>query len=381
MKITDVRCLLFESPVRFPSEVSKTTFDFGNTGVQTTLLLRVLTDEGIEGNCTETFPSAVDGGIVRYIENIVRPMIVGQDPLYRESIWQQIWWISRNTIPPQFLQGQVDVCLWDIAGKVANMPIYKLLGAYRDKVLAYASSQGGATPEAIAEEALAYKDMGYKAFKLHSYDAIAVDPRRDADDCAAVRKAVGDDISLMHDPFGKYNRQQALWLGRRLEELNFVWFEEPMREWDIEGYAQLCAALDIPILGPESVPGSIFTTPEFILRRAVDMVRSDITYKGGLGPVKKTASLAEAFGMNCEVHNSHSPLSNVANIHVIGSIKNCAFCEVMVPRTFSAGVIEDVQVDKEGYVHMPDKPGLGLELDWKSINAHKVYETPPLQQV
>ena len=90
-------------------------------------------------------------------------------------------------------------------------------------------------------------------------------------------KAVGDDIPLMHDPYGKYNLQQALWLGRRLEELNFVWLEEPIREWNIEAYAQLCAALDLPILGPESVPGSIFTTPEFILRRAVDMVRSDIT--------------------------------------------------------------------------------------------------------
>jgi L-alanine-DL-glutamate epimerase-like enolase superfamily enzyme len=184
----------------------------------------------------------------------------------------------------------------------------------------------------------------------------------------------------MYDSFGKYNREQALWLGRRLEELNFLWYEEPTHEWDIEGYAQLCAALDIPILGLESVPGSMFTTPEYILRRAVDMVRSNVTNKGGIGPVKKTASLAEAFGMNCEIHAGMSPLSNAANLHVIGSIKNCTFCELMVPRdTFSAGVIEDVKIDKEGYVKIPNKPGLGLELDWKSINAHKTYETPPLK--
>ncbi len=379
MKITDVRCLLFEWPISADCFTGPMTKTMGGGKTTTTLLIRMLTDEGIEGNCTEITPAAIDKGIINHIENIVRPMIVGQDPLYNETIWQNIWWFSRNTFPHQFLQGQIDVCLWDIAGKAANMPIYKMLGAYRDKILAYASSQGRATPEEVAEEALACIDMGYKAFKLHSYDARISDPERDVADCAAVRKAVGDDIPLMHDPYGKYNRAQALWVGRRLEELNFLWLEEPMRDWDIEGYVQLCAALDIPIAGTETVPGSMFSTPEYILRRAVDIVRSDVLFKGGIGPLKKTASMAEAFGMNCEVHHCISPLSAVANFHVICSMKNTTFIELMIPRhCFNAGVIEDIKIDKEGYVKIPDKPGLGLELDWKSINARKIYETPPL---
>ena len=380
MKITDVRCVVYDwkPPVPFIGPVATS---MGKPGTTPSLLVRVLTDEGVEGNCGEMWPAVVAGGIVKFIETYMRPILVGQDPIYREDLWQKIWRISRNIMPHQFLQGLIDVCLWDIGGKAANMPIYKMLGAYRDKILVYASSQGRATPEEVGEEALAYKDMGWKGFKLHSWDAWTTDPKRDVDDCVAVRKAVGDDMAIMHDPYGKYNRAEALWVGRRLEELNFLWLEEPMKEWDIEGYAQLCEALDIPILGPEIIAGSMFSTPEYILRRAVDIVRSDVIFKGGIGPVKKTASMAEAFGMNCEVHLCFSPLSQAANLHVIGSLKNTTFFEVMTPReTFNAGVIEDIKIDKEGYAHVPDKPGLGLELDWKSINTHKTYETPPLKQ-
>jgi L-alanine-DL-glutamate epimerase-like enolase superfamily enzyme len=181
----------------------------------------------------------------------------------------------------------------------------------------------------------------------------------------------------MMDPYGIYNREQALLVGRALDEINFEWFEEPMCEWDIEGLAILADEIKTPVLGPEIVYGSIFSTPEYILRRAVDIVRTGVRDKGGIGPVKKIAGLAEAFGMNCELHYNGAPLYHVANLHVACSIRNSKYHEIMVS-PYTAGVVEDVNIDKDGYVTVPNKPGLGLEIDWDYINKHKIYETPPL---
>ena len=371
MKITDLRCVVFEwetGTIQYVADIEPTA-----RGKLNVLLLRVLTDEGIEGNCTMFL---LDKAIIEHLEAVVRPILVGQDPIYREAVWQSMWRTSRLSFPHQFVQGPVDVCLWDIAGKSASLPIYKLLGACRDKVLAYASSRTLPTPDDYAKEASACVERGYKAYKLHAHG----DPKKDVECCAAARKAVGDDIALMLDAVAGYDRYGALWVGRKLEELNFAWLEEPLQDWDIDGYAQLCQSLDIPIAGTEVVPGSIFSTPEYLLRRAVDIVRSDVVFKGGIGPLKKTMGMAEAFGMNCEIHTTATPLTNVANLHVMCSARNSWYHEILVPEAwFSAGVVEDVRIDKQGYVKVPDKPGLGLELDWGYINANKVYETPALR--
>ena len=376
MKITDVRCVIFEwtSPqFEFKGPMRRL---LGHRSVPH-MIVRVLTDEGIEGNSSQYVTG--NKGLAEHIETVLRSRLVGEDPIYVEAVWQKLWRLGRNTHPHKFIQGTIDVCLWDIAGKASGLPIYKMLGGYRDKVPAYASSQGYPTIEAIVEEAGNCIQQGYKGYKVHPFDPDHADPKKDVEACIALRKALGDDIALMLDPYGLYNREQSLWVGRQLEELNFVWLEEPMPEWDIEGYSKLCEALDIPILGPEIVGGSMFSTPEYILRRAVDIVRSDVRIKGGIGPLKKTAGMAEAFGMNIEIHTCAAPLFNVANLHVMCSIRNSDYHEVMVPAEwFSAGVVEDVKIDKEGYVTLPDKPGLGLEIDWKYIDKHKIYETPPL---
>jgi L-alanine-DL-glutamate epimerase-like enolase superfamily enzyme len=334
------------------------------------MFLRVLTDAGIEGNCT-TFVMGRER--VEFIEKIVSPGIIGHDPLYREAIWQQMWRQSRLTFPHQLMQGPIDVCLWDIAGKAAGMPIYKLLGACREKVPAYASSRTLPTPEDYAREASQYAQKGYTAYKLHAFG----DPHKDVAACRAARQAVGDDIDLMLDAVAAYDRAGSLYVGRELEDLNFLWLEEPLPDWDVEGYARLSEALDIPVAGTEVVPGSIYSTSEYLLRRAVDIVRSDVIFKGGIGPVKKTAGMAEAFGMNLEIHTTGTPLSNVANLHVMCAIKNSRYHEILVPEEFfGGGVIEDVAIDSDGCVTVPDKPGLGLEIDWDYINTHKEYETP-----
>ena len=375
MRITDVKCVIFEwTP---PASAFKGAIGrvLGNRATVPHMIVRVLTDEGIEGNSSQYVIG--QQGLAEHIETRMRPRLIGKDPLHVESIWQDMWRFTRSTHSHKFVQGAIDVCLWDIVAKRANLPLYQLLGAYRDKVLAYASSQGCATMEETVEEALGYKARGYKAYKIHLHDMDHPNPKYDLELARALRKNLGDDFGLMHDPASMYNREEALYVGLGLQELGFEWFEEPINQWDIEGYAGLCQALHIPVAGLETVEGSLFSTPEYILRRAVDMILTDVRMKGGIGPVKKTAGMAEAFGMMCLIHTCAAPLFNVANLHVLCSIKNSKYYEVLVPaENFSAGVIEDVYPDRDGYISPPGKPGLGLEIDWPYVNRHKIYETP-----
>ncbi len=374
MKITDVKCVIFEwtPPTVLKGAVGRV---MGNRKTIPHMIVRVLTDEGIEGNSSQYVVG--NQGLAEHIETRMKPRLIGKNPMYVEQIWQDIWRFTRSTHSHKFIQGTIDVCLWDILAKVANLPLYKLLGAYRDRVLAYASSQGCASIEETVAEVLACKEHGYKAYKIHLYDMDHSNPKYDLELSQALRKNLGEDFGLMHDPASMYSREEALYVGLGLQELGFEWFEEPINQWDIEGYAQLCQALHIPIAGIETVDGSMFSTPEYILRRAVDFILTDVRMKGGIGPVRKTAAMAEAFGMTCLVHSCAAPLFNVANLHILCSIKNSKYHEVLIPaENFSAGVIEDVYLDKDGYVSPPDKPGLGLEIDWAYVNRHKIYETP-----
>ena len=323
------------------------------------VLVRILTDEGIEGN------SLCSGGrgMAEYLTPL-KPALLGQDPLDREKIWQELWRLDRLMFLPQHALGAIDVALWDIAGKAAKLPIYKLLGAYRDKVKAYASSMGLPNVEACVQQALHYKSKGYSAYKIHAWGI----PDKDVELCKAVREAVGYDMDLMLDAMG-YRHEDALRIGRELEKLSFYWFEEPVQDYDIHGYIQISRALDIPVLGIEVLPGSLYSAPEYIVRGAVDMIRGDVLFKGGITAVKKMAALAEAFGMNMEIHTNCNPLGNAAHMHVTCSIKNCEFYEVFVPEEyFNFGVKEDIRIDDEGYAHVPQQPGLGMEIDWDSID-------------
>ena len=189
-----------------------------------------------------------------------------------------------------------------------------------------------------------------------------------------MRKAVGDDWPLMIDVAGNYNHQQALMVGKVLEELSYHWYEEPLRDFDLHGYRMLADKLDIPICGVEVVGGSMYTTPEYITTRAVDIVRADVSFKGGIGPLKKIAGLCEAFGMNLEVHTNANTLIDAANLHVIASIPNTEYYEQLVPEAlFTLAGVEKIHIDREGFAHVPQGPGIGARIDWELVERYKVW--------
>jgi len=335
----------------------KSTFDF--------LVISVKTDAGIEGN---SFGFAGRGAEMagEIAASALKPFFLGKDPLAREKHWQDFrmydrWW---NHVPI-YSYGPFDICLYDIAAQTAGLPLYKLLGMYRDKVPTYASSFVLPTPEDYAQQALEVKDRGWHAYKLHPPGKVDFDLRA----YRACREAVGPGFKLMADPVAAYSHEEAFRVGRELERLNFYWLEEPLFDMDFHGLRKLTAKLDIPIIGTEVLPGSHYSTAECIATGVVDMVRTDVSWKGGITPVMKTAHLAESFGVKCELHTTiYHPLE-VVNLHCCCAISNSEFFELLYPLSYmDFGMKNHLQVDPEGYAHPPETPGIGVDFDWNFID-------------
>ncbi|ODT81973.1 MAG: mandelate racemase [Pelagibacterium sp. SCN 64-44] len=345
-------------------------------------LLTVRTDEGYEGYAFQN-PDALRPAIV---DKYLRPVAIGEDGFARERIWQNLERRQRGSgghFADRTL-GALDQALWDLAGRALGVPVYKLLGAYRDKIPAYGSImcgdqlEGGlATPEDYGRFAKALVARGYKGIKIHTWFPPvpgAPDPRRDIEACAAVRDAVGPDIALMLDGYHWYSRTDALFIGRELEKLNFLWIEEPMDEASPSAYAWLSRNLDIPVLGPESAPGKYRTRAEWVRAEASDILRAGVLNSAGLSPLMKSAHLAEAHGMNCEIHGN-----GAANLAACLAIPNCDWYERGLLHPFlDYDAVPDYlnsptdPMDSDGYVHGSQRPGLGEDINFDYIAAHKV---------
>ena len=328
------------------------------------LVLSMHTDDGLRA---DTFGFAGRGARMagEIAASVVKPFLLGKDPMYRERHWHDFrmvdrWW---NHVPI-YTYSPFDIAMWLIGALAAGQPLYKYLGAYRDRVPIYASSLTLPKAEDYARQAVQVKEQGWAAYKLHPIGTV----REDLEAYRMCREAVGDDFTLMADPVCAYNHQQAMRVGRELEKLNYHWLEEPLFDTDLHGLRELTRALDIPICGTEVLHGSHYSTAECIASRVVDIVRTDVSWKGGITPVMKTAHLAESFGVQCELHTTiYHPLELV-NLHCCAAIRNCEFFEVLMPvEYFDFGLKDPLRI-QSGQAILPDRPGLGMELDWDFID-------------
>ena len=340
--------------------------------------MTIITEEGACGYCF--------GSIAQDTLNLlVKPILIGEDLFYRERIWQSLK--ERQRLNLASLHDRVltivDLALWDLAGRVLGQPVHRLLGAMRDKVPAYASTMCGDdlaggldTPEAYAEFAQWAIKRGYPAFKLHTWQPPipgAPNPKRDIEACAAVRAAVGPDVPLMLDPFHYYSREEALYLARELERLDYYWMEEPMDEHSMSSYIWLCENSRLPICGPETAEGKMFTRAEWIKFGACDLVRGGVGDVGGITPLMKIAHLAEAFGMRMEVHGG-----GVGNLHVLCAMGNPGefyergllhpFVDYEQPAPWLNRLVDPM--DDTGNVHISMEPGLGLDINFDYVSEN-----------
>ncbi|MDR1901885.1 MAG: enolase [Treponema sp.] len=375
MKITKIEA----RKVRYTSVMVRDAEGHAHPGEPHDATLRLLTvvcDDGTEGY-------AVSGKMVMdIINNVVGPALIGEDPFFRERIWQRMrtWQRLHSSFTDHTLCA-LDAALWDICGKKCGQPVYRLLGAYRDKVPAYGSIMVGDdipggldTPQAYADYAVKLVKRGYKAIKLHTWMPPIIpepDPKLDIKACAAVREAVGPDIELMLDPYHDYSRSQAYYLAKELEKLNFLWLEEPMDESSMSSYRWLSEQSNLLICGPETMDGKNRTRAEWILANASDIGRAGVEDNGGITNVIKSVHLYESFGMSLELHDNQ-----LGNLHVLGAMG-------IEGKYFERGLLHPLidyekpnplfnsiydPMDEEGMVTIPSVPGLGWDLNWDYIN-------------
>jgi L-alanine-DL-glutamate epimerase-like enolase superfamily enzyme len=364
VKITDVSLTLFAWDNIPVTQYGRHTGKFG--GGSQLGLLTIATDQGLEGHAF--LGSAMRGAHLdgQSLIQFLKPVVLGQDPLERERLYQAMWQKSRQTTYRAI--GAMDVALWDIAGKAAGLPIHQLLGTYRHSVPAYASSAVLANPLAYAEEAARFKAHGWTAYKIHP----PTDPAVDMQVCRAVRRAVGDEYTVMLDSTWAYQYPEALRVGKVVEELGFYWYEDPLADDDLLTYVKLKQQLRIPILATEYSPGGLTAFAPWLVHQATDFLRGDVAVKGGITALVKAAHLAEAFHMNLEIHHGGNSLNNVANLHVMMAIQNCEFFEVLLPAGAQKyGLSQDIDPDRQGLVHAPSGPGLGAVIDFDLIARKK----------
>ena len=382
MKIVDLEVI--------PFRVRRREFQNGELlpeteAIQT--LTRISTDEGAAGYYLGGRGHGDQDGLGAdqraVLEGRIKALVLGQDPFDRERFWHWLWVANVD----ENLISVLDMALWDLQARAFGLPVYKLLGGCRDKVRAYASTYPNmGTPEVYAEHALQCKQQGYTHYKIHPYyfwDPIKQEPdpgrpshlQQDIEVCQAVRAAVGPDMVLSFDPWGTYRTyEEAYRVGRALEELNFVWYEHPMPEYRVSTYEKLCRELDIPILSPEIAAGSLYTRADWILRGASDMSRIDVL-RGGITGVRKMVAVCEAYGVKCELH-----MSGFANLQMLGSTSEdvCGYYErgllapgvdTETPPPYLEAICDPL--DSEGYVHLPQEPGMGYRIVWDYIEEHR----------
>lgn len=381
MKIVDVRVRVFATTTRRHQDAAGHAHP-GDPHKVRQGLLTIAADDGSEGHCFGV-PEVMRPHV---IEKFVKTVLIGQDPFDRERLWQELahWQRGSAAQLTDRTLAVVDTALWDLAGRALGVPVYKLIGAYRDKVPAYGSTmcgdelEGGlATPDDYGRFAEKLVKRGYKGIKLHTWMppvSWAPDVKMDLRACAAVREAVGPDISLMIDAFHWYSRTEAYELGKGLQALGFDWIEEPLDEQSMSSYAWLAENLDIPVLGPESAAGKHYARAEWIKANACDILRTGVHDVGGISPSLKSIALADSFGMHCEIHGNGAP-----NLVLAAIARNVRWYERGLLHPFLdydegfdyLNSLAD-PMDENGFVHLSDKPGMGEDINFAFIDDNLV---------
>jgi len=278
---------------------------------------------------------------------------------------------------PNYYTAAADVCMWDILGKAVHRPIYKILSGgtpTKEKIMAYASSLHLDHVEDYVPDVLRAKAQGFRGYKIHpgggqhpsgppipSYIGHMEEIRE-------VRKAVGDEFVLMHDPVQQYNRFEAMAVGRLLDELNYLWFEDPVRSTDQEGLIELCAELNLAIHVGEFLY-SISDFAEYIKRDALDVVRLIADNVGGISGAMRVGLLADAHGMECTPHNWGNTGDMALHFHIELALPNVSWFEMPFPPELAdrAFYKDKLRIDGDGYVHAPTAPGLGFPIDFDAL--------------
>jgi D-arabinonate dehydratase len=357
MRIVDLRVIWMElSPLARPVRSAISV-----TRERSLSILEVVTDEGING-------MSIAGGYQDLAVKYLKDVVVGEDPFFTEHIWHKMYRGWRRPIAKGEIiaaMSGVDIALWDIISQALGQPLYKVLGAYRDAVPAYAAGgyyQEGKNLADLADEMRRYVEMGYRAVKMKVGGAPW---REDVERVRVVREAIGDGIELMVDANGAWDAPQALRFGHAIAEFQPYWFEEPVPPTDLRGAAQVAAALDTPVaLGENEF--TRFGFREVIAAQAADILQPNVGLCGGVSEWRKIAAMASAYHLPVAPHSGEYEV-----IHLVASIENGLTVETYP----ELGWVHEIAAPfefRDGFIHLPNRPGIGVEWDWDKIRHYQV---------
>ncbi len=315
------------------------------------VVLRLKTDAGITGWATSSF-GMIGGGptvVQAILEREIKPVLMGKDPAYPRRIRQDLW----NALEyqgvggvTQFAIAAVDIAVWDILGKQAGLPVYKMLGAYRDRIPVYSMCgwyyDDDADLSKFRRQVSDAVEQGYHAVKIKvGRGSIDDDTRR----IRAAREILGKTRRMMVDANQVFNRNEALRRGRIYQELGCFWLEEPLPPQDMEGFALLAAALDMRIATGENL-NTKYAFADLIARRGADVVQPDNRRAGGVTEWMEIAAVADAYGLELASHGGGS-----TNMNMLLAMPNAIYMETGGPQKRMV----------DGEMPGPEEPGMSSE--------------------
>ncbi len=374
MRIVDIDLRLLEYPLEtpfFPSWLP----GYPQTAHRV-LLLTLETDEGIKGYSAGVAFSREGRGL----QQLLLPFLFGRDPMKVEEVIQ----IARSATFLGMRLWWIELAFWDIIGKALGQPVYRLLGGYQERVRVYASTGELRSPEERLEYIAHIREMGIRAVKIRFH---SMDWRDDLKVVEAVRKQYPDMAIMVDANMGwrvagmgdapKWDVATALQVARALADYEVRWLEEPLDKHDYEGYRRLRENSPIPLASGE-MNQDLHEFREYLVRDALDVLQPDVCLSGGILMVKKIASMAEAFHKQIAPHTWTSGLGLAGNLQVMGACPNCEWAEFPYEppgwnlKARDYFLAEPIRPDEDGYITIPNLPGLGVVVDEDAIKHYTV---------
>ena len=351
------------------------------TGLRTmeinSVLVEVETSEGITGLGESFYRSLDDCRFLAANACSLGQHLIGKNPLDVQQRWHEMYVQAKRSGGYAALSA-FDEALWDIKGKVAGRPVYDLLGGKTTPVRPYATFPIARSSEQLVEDANWLRSHGYLNMKIAVGHGVEEDRRH----IRHVVERLPNDFRLAIDANTTYSFEDAFRLGKTASELELLWFEEPVEHFSIERNAELNNRLSVPIAGYQTY-NTHYPALDLLRANALDMYQPSLDYVGGITAAQRVGVLVEAFGKRLVPHTMGPIVNFVASLHVAAAQRACTLIELPVlsrdvsnPGTFHAGRymanVHEIALQKDGTLSPPNRPGLGVELDWDALKEVEV---------
>ncbi len=375
MKITEVETIHLSLP----------TIVEECNGTQDALLVKITTDTGLVGigevDSSPVVAKAIfEAPFSHSIASGLRQLLLGEDPRDVERLWEKMYrgtiYFGRRGAAIHAISG-ADIALWDLLGKATGLPVYQLLGgAYRKRMRAYSSDLMPFTPAEARTRAAQLRDAGFTAFKF-GWGPLGQSEASDTALIAAAREGVGAENDLMIDIGLCWDAATAIARARRFAEFNLFWIEEPLPPDDLDGYARLADAVDTRIAAGEEL-ATCWEYAELMDRARIDVIQVDISRAGGLTESRRIAQMAHRRNLPCIPHAYSTGVLLAASVHWVAAIPNGSLVEYTVEESPLAtaltgtGLLREPLRAVDGWIAVPEGPGLGIELDEEQVARFRV---------